>query len=86
MTDETIEIVLFGKPPEPPPLRSIGTEFEHRFPPDLTTTDWERGHKWSVYTYRVVAHRLIARFPGDTGQVKLEEIELVKRRYEEVDM
>lgn len=83
MNDETIEIVLCGKPPEPPPLRPIGTEFERRYPPDLTTTDWKRSTKNSVYTYRVVAHRLLERFPGDTGNVRGEELEVLAMRYEE---
>jgi len=78
-----IEIVLLGKPPEPPALRPIGTEFERKSPPDLMTTNWEKSTKCAVYTWRVVAHRLIVRFPGDTGDVQAEAVELVGVRYEE---
>jgi len=83
MGDTTIEIILEGKPPESRPLRPIGTEFERAFPPDLATTNWEKSHKYAVYTYRVIAHRLIERFPGDTGQERREEIEAIAVRYED---
>jgi hypothetical protein len=83
MEDETIEVVLLGKPPKPPPLRPIGTEFERKFPPDLTTTDWERSTKCAVYTWRVVAHTLGQRFLGDTVGQLFEEIEVIAMRYEE---
>ena len=83
MPDVTIDIVLVGEPSEPSPVRAIGTEFERKFPPDLTTTDWERSTQCAVYTYRVVAHRLIARFPGDTVGELWEQIEPIGMYYEE---
>ena len=83
MTNQTIEVILVGEPREPSVLRRIGTEFERKFPPDLTTTDWERSTKCAVYTYRVVAHRLRERFPGDTSEERVEQIEPIALCYEE---
>lgn len=75
--------VLLGKPPKPARLRPIGTEFERRYPPDLSTTDLERSTKCAVYTYRVVAHVLVARFSGDTSKARMERIDVIGLRYEE---
>lgn len=64
-------------------LRLVGTVFEHEYPPDLTTTDWEKSTKRAVFTYRVTAHVSVVRFAGDEVGELAEQVEVIAVRYED---
>ncbi len=58
-------------------LKPIGTEFWHDFPPGPDM--WQKS-----FLYRVIAHRLVERFPGDRVGKLMEELLPVKSRERQI--
>ena len=59
-------------------LRPIGTEFEHTFDPDETSSGLSR---FTIWKYRVKAHVLCSTYMGG-AKYWAEQLELLSSRYE----
>lgn len=62
-------------------LRPVGTEFDYRFPPAPTSTD----PACSVFTYRIIAHVFVPRYPGDPMGEFVEQLEAIAMRREDAE-